>query len=118
LVSFFFELIFHNQDLAKFEISLTIAISIFMCCVAQMPNGESHSLPAAELRRACRCARCVDEMTGRPLLQPESVPDTIQPTVMTRRGNYAVAINWSDGHQSSIYPYSQIIAEVAKRRTL
>ena len=74
----------------------------------QTPAGARHVVSAADLRRACRCARCVDELTGTPLLRPEQVRDDVRPTLMQRRGNYAVAINWSDGHTSSIYPYTQV----------
>jgi DUF971 family protein len=27
---------------------------------------------------------------------------------MTKKGNYAVAVVWSDGHRSSIYPYERL----------
>lgn len=61
------------------------------------------------LRRSCRCAHCVEEFSGRPLLRPEDVPDNVYPVRIQPMGNYAVAIQWSDGHSSSIYPYDLII---------
>ncbi|CAM9326611.1 unnamed protein product [Phaeothamnion confervicola] len=70
--------------------------------------------PAA-LRRACRCAVCVEELTGRPLLRPEDVSDDVKPTDFAPVGNYAVAIGWSDGHRS-LYPYAAFIDEYGGRR--
>jgi DUF971 family protein len=56
------------------------------------------------LRRNCRCAHCIEEMTGRQVLKHEDVSDDIQPTDIHKMGNYAVSIQWSD-HHSSIYSY-------------
>lgn len=60
------------------------------------------------LRRECRCALCVDEMTGRVKLNPSDIPESVKPRSIRPVGNYAVEINWSDGHQS-LYPYSRFV---------
>ena len=78
--------------------------------VVSPPDGEERVIPPADLRRRCRCAVCVEETSGRPLLDPDSVPEDIYPTAIQPMGNYAVAISWSDGHTSSIYPYDSIVA--------
>jgi DUF971 family protein len=52
------------------------------------------------LRRRCRCAHCVHEMTGEQLLKPEDVSDAVRPVKVTSLGRYALNINWSDGHGS------------------
>lgn len=78
--------------------------------VVAPPGGEEQVIPPAELRKRCRCAVCVEETTGRPLLDPGSVHEDVYPTAIQPMGNYAVAISWSDGHTSSIYPYDSIIA--------
>ena len=61
-------------------------------------------IPPKTLRLRCRCARCEDEFTGKALVKESDIPDDIVPVGMSPIGNYAVGINWSDGH-SSIYPY-------------
>jgi DUF971 family protein len=78
--------------------------------VVTRPDGPEAVIPPADLRRRCRCAVCVEETTGRPLLDPASVPEDIYPTSIRPMGNYAVAISWSDGHTSSIYPYEAMLA--------
>ncbi len=80
--------------------------------VATWPDGREQDIDPAELRRRCRCAHCIEEMTGQQILDPSSVPEDIYPTEIHPMGNYAVAVNWSDGHNSSIYPYD-LIAEMA-----
>ncbi|MCM8534897.1 MAG: P-loop NTPase [Lentisphaeraceae bacterium] len=69
-------------------------------------EGEDVSYIAPNvLRGECRCAVCVEEFTGEQLLDKSSVPDNIQPTSIAPMGNYAVSVQWSDGHTSSVYPY-------------
>ncbi len=63
--------------------------------------------PAA-LRRQCRCAMCVEEMTGRQILRPEDVSEDIKPVDIGSVGNYAVGITWTDGHKS-LFPYRSFV---------
>lgn len=71
-------------------------------------HGDAQKVWPATLRRQCRCAVCVDEMTGRVLLKPEDVAEDVKPTRITAVGNYAVDISWSDGHPS-LFPYSRFV---------
>ena len=62
------------------------------------------------LRTKCRCASCVDEMSGKPRLDPNSVPLDIQVTGLTKVGRYAFGIHFSDGHTTGIYPFKRLKA--------
>lgn len=74
----------------------------------QFSENETKEIDPFELRCKCLCAACVDEVDGRQILQPNKVPKDVYPTNMIKKGNYAVAIVWSDGHRSSIYPYDRL----------
>lgn len=66
---------------------------------------------ARELRTNCPCAVCVDEMTGRRLLDPARVPPDVRALDYARIGRYAVQFSWSDGHRTGIYPYERLYTE-------
>ena len=68
---------------------------------------DGETISPANLRRGCRCAACVEEMTGRQILIATSILETIKPLKMSPTGNYALSVDWSDGHRS-LYPYRQI----------
>ena len=74
----------------------------------QWSDGVACDYLYTTLRRSCRCANCVEEMTGRPLLDPESVPGDVHPVDIRAVGQYAIQIAWSDGHGSGIYSYSHL----------
>jgi DUF971 family protein len=60
------------------------------------------------LRLRCPCAGCVEEMTGRPLLDPAGVDPAVYPLEIEYVGRYALRFQWSDGHSTGIYPYDYL----------
>jgi ATP-binding protein involved in chromosome partitioning len=68
-------------------------------------DGHDQQMNMRDLRLSCRCAACVDEMSGRPILDPTTVPLNIVPTRIWSLGNYAIGVSFSDGHQSGIYTF-------------
>ena len=73
-------------------------------------SGHEGFFPARALRLACPCAGCVEEMSGKPLLDPATVPDDIRPAVLALVGGYGVRIQWSDGHSTGIYTFQRLLA--------
>jgi len=65
---------------------------------------------ARDLRLKCQCAECRDEMTGYPLLEPDTVPADIAPLAISLVGAYAIKIDWSDGHNTGIYAFDTLLA--------
>ncbi len=72
------------------------------------PGGAEVTIPAVRLRDACPCAGCVEEGTGRKLLDPATIPADIRPLGVEPVGNYAIRIRWSDGHDSGIYSWETL----------
>ena len=58
------------------------------------------------LRCGCRCAMCVDEITGRKLLDETFVADHVHPLRANPVGNYGVNLVFSDGHSTGIYSHA------------
>lgn len=64
---------------------------------------------ARGLRLACRCAACVDEMTGAPLLEPTRVAADVAIATLELVGNYAIRFTFSDGHGTGIYAWARLV---------
>lgn len=65
-------------------------------------------LPFRNVRQNCRCAVCVDEFTGRQLLNPETVPVDLGLEEASLTGNYAMKFRWSDTHDSGLFTWDHL----------
>ena len=74
-------------------------------------DGRSADFDVRDLRLTCPCALCVEEMSGRPLLDPSKVRPDIAPVALTSVGSYGVTIKWNDGHSTGIYSYESLRAQ-------
>ena len=73
-------------------------------------DGHQTRYPARALRLACRCAGCIEETSGRQLLEPATVPETVRAKAINLVGQYAISIDWSDGHTTGIYNFRDLRA--------
>ena len=71
-------------------------------------DGHETIYLARDLRLACRCASCVEETSGKPLLDPASVAPTIRAKHIELVGQYAMSIEWTDGHSTGIYNFRDL----------
>jgi DUF971 family protein len=69
---------------------------------------------AAELRRACPCAQCVNEWTGQRTLKPETISEELTIGDISVVGRYALNFRWSDGHETGIYSF-RYLRELGER---
>ena len=74
------------------------------------PDGHKTTYPARELRLRCRCAACVEETSGRPLLDASGVSANVRAQRIDLIGQYAIQIGWTDGHDSGIYNFRDLRA--------
>jgi DUF971 family protein len=68
-------------------------------------DGTVSHFPFFALRDACPCAGCVDEMTGKKVLDPKRIAPDIHIRSCEYVGNYALRIVWSDGHDTGLYAF-------------
>ena len=60
------------------------------------------------LRQHCPCAGCVDEWTGRPRINPDSIPLDLEGRKVEAVGGYALSFQFSDQHATGIYQYDYL----------
>jgi DUF971 family protein len=70
------------------------------------PGGLTATLSSKRLRDVCPCAECIEEGTGKKLLDASTIPDDIRPERIDPVGNYAMQIQWADGHSTGLYTWS------------
>jgi len=71
-------------------------------------DGREARLNLVELRGQCRCARCVDEITGERILDLDGIDPEVSIVAMQLVGNYALKLTWSDGHDSGLYTWPHL----------
>lgn len=71
-------------------------------------DGKEQILDTVALRRACPCAACIDEMTGKPILDPKSVADSVRPKYVKSVGQYAMNVSFTDGHGTGFYSFAKL----------
>jgi len=73
-------------------------------------DGHRDDFDVRDLRLACHCALCVEEMSGRKLLDPKTIRHDVAPRQIVSIGNYAIKFDWNDGHNSGIYSFNNLRA--------
>ncbi|MEX1187292.1 MAG: P-loop NTPase [Gemmatimonadaceae bacterium] len=73
-------------------------------------DGRRDDFDVRDLRLACPCALCVEEMSGRAVLDPQSVLPDVAPQTISSAGNYAIIFRWNDGHSTGIYTFEHLRA--------
>ncbi len=71
-------------------------------------DGEATAISSRDLRAECPCARCVNELTGARMLDPATLPAEMTHQDVRLVGNYALAVRFSDGHDTGIFPFPML----------
>ena len=72
------------------------------------PGGRVAIVPAFTLRDLCPCAGCIEEGTGKKILDPSTIPLDIHAERIDPVGSYAIQVHWSDGHDTGLYTWEQL----------
>jgi len=73
-------------------------------------DAHRSPFPHRYLRLACPCANCVDEMSGKRTLDPDTVPEDVKAVDQMAVGKYGVQFLWSDTHYTGIYTFKVLRA--------
>ena len=76
--------------------------------IVSWQDGSHSRVGYRPLRIACRCALCIEEMTGKQLLDPDSVPADVGIEGCKEVGLYGLQFEWTDGHTTGIYTWKRI----------
>jgi ATP-binding protein involved in chromosome partitioning len=95
---------------ASVALRFSAARGTFLLRTIDASGASERALAPAAVRRACRCAACVDEVTGAPRLREADVAENVHPKKLIAQGNYGVGVVWSDGHDTGIYTFEQLAA--------
>jgi DUF971 family protein len=71
-------------------------------------DGHVSVFTTKHLRCECTCAGCVSEVTGKRILDPNTVPEDVSIAGAQHVGNYGVQFQFSDGHSNGIYTWKRL----------
>ena len=71
-------------------------------------DGLQQDFDVVGLRRACPCAVCIDEHSGRRKIKDADIPDAVRPVRIDSVGRYALNIKFSDTHRTGIYTFEYL----------
>src|SRR5579872_3907685 len=72
-------------------------------------DGRESRFAPVFLRARCPCAGCVEEWTGKRTVGEAEVDKSVVCRGLHTVGNYAVQLDWSDGHQTGIYSWDYLL---------
>ena len=71
-------------------------------------DGSETRFNAPQLRRQCPCAGCIDEWTGKKILNDSDLPDDLVIKHTSIVGRYALNFHFSDGHETGIFSFEYL----------
>ncbi|MDO8530609.1 MAG: DUF971 domain-containing protein [Dehalococcoidia bacterium] len=71
-------------------------------------DGHQSTYANRYLRGQCRCAGCVDEMSGRRRVSEKNVPEDVQAVDWIQVGYYGLQFLWTDLHAAGIYTHEML----------
>ncbi len=80
----------------------------------RIPGQGTYRVDNRTLRSNCQCAVCVDEFSGERKVGYDDVPEDIHAKEVKPLGNYALYVQWSDGHSTGFFPYDLVLSLAEK----
>ena len=76
--------------------------------LVRWPGDRVSEFLAFDLRAECPCASCVDEFSGKRILERDKVDSGVAVIQVGRVGRYAFQFKFSDNHSTGIYTYEKM----------
>lgn len=71
-------------------------------------DGKENFYTAANLRKSCPCAGCINEWTGEKILKSDLIADDLSFSSISIVGRYALNFRFSDGHETGIFSFQYL----------
>lgn len=92
----------NGEEPSKIEIPQTGEL------VLSWKDGTQTKIDPFTLRLNCPCATCVDENTGKRIIQPEMIKMDIKVFEAGVIGRYGLSLKFSDGHGTGIFKFTKL----------
>lgn len=93
----------------KPAIAVTIAIAPDQqSLTVTWDDGHIATLSGQRLRQSCPCAECVEEFTGKRVLDQTQVPPQMKILEASPVGNYALTFVFADAHRTGIFNWAYL----------
>ena len=71
-------------------------------------DGEVRDYRLSDLQKQCPCAKCVDEATGKRMVDEASIRDDVRAVRIASVGRYAMRIQFTSGCSTGIYGFDML----------
>lgn len=71
-------------------------------------DGLMRRYRLSDLQRCCPCAKCTDEFTGKPLVDPKSINQDVRAIKIKSVGKYGLQIQFTEGCSMGIYSFEHL----------
>lgn len=68
-------------------------------------DGKRQDIRLSILQKHCPCANCVDENTGKRVVDPTSIKDDVRAYTVRSVGRYALQVQFTTGCSTGIYGF-------------
>jgi DUF971 family protein len=93
----------------KPPVALTVAVAADQKSVTlTWDDGHVSTLTGQHLRQSCPCAECVEEFTGKRMLDPAKVSADLKLLEVAPVGNYALSFVFGDAHRTGIFNWAYL----------
>jgi ATP-binding protein involved in chromosome partitioning len=71
-------------------------------------DGITHTFLLSDVQKQCPCAACVDEKTGKKVLDPSTIPYDVKASKISNVGRYALRVFFTSGCKNGIFSFDHL----------